>query len=176
MKSLDSLELCGPPAIVTHVLDALDRTSAAALSSITFSIPSDPTHPSVSLRCPRLQAVGVRVPPAHKRYIPEQIEPLRQALCTFLNRSLLPIPMATAAERGHERRQFMRLAVPMCLSEGFGTLEPTIRLDVMGNGCHHLHGSHARGDEDGIAGSPTLTRNYVVERLQSCVFGRLCRR
>jgi hypothetical protein len=90
--------------------------------------------------------------------------------------------MATVRERDREPRRFMRLTIPMCLNDRFGTLEPTT--GVMGTRCHHSYSSHALGGEDGTAGAVagvnvdarTSTRNYVVERLQSCVYGRLCRR
>jgi hypothetical protein len=173
VEKLESAVLRGSPALVAHVLDALDRATPATSASASSPLAS-PVQTSSSMRCPQLQEVRVQFPSGHRSYAPEQIEPLRRSLCTFLDRSILPT--AAETEDDPEQRQFMRLKVPMCFSGCFGAIEPTSQ-----TGHHRLHAPRGyNNDEDGTvtgtaAGAPTRAKNYVVERLQSCIYGRLCR-
>ena len=176
-EKLESAVLRGSPALVAHVLDALDRATPATSASASSSLAS-PVHTSSSMRCSQLQEVRVQFPSGHRSYTPEQIEPLRRSLCTFLDRSILPT--AAETEDDPKQKQFMRLKVPMCFSECFGAIEPTSQT-VEETGHHRLHAprGYKNGEDDTVtgtaAGAPTWAKNYVVERLQSCIYGRLCR-
>ena len=172
MNKLESVELRGPPALVAHVIDALHHTTTPTTLSTSLS---SFTYPRVSIRCPQLQEMKVQFPTTHKTYSPEQIEPLRRTLCTFLDRSLLPIPtltpIAAAAETNREPRRFIRLSIPMCFSKHFGMLEPRAR------NLAAVTGNDAVTNESDVAdpSTPAWARNYIVERLQSCIYGRPCR-
>jgi hypothetical protein len=174
MNKLESVELRGQPALVAHVIAALHHTTTPTTLSASSSL-SNFTHPLNSIRCPQLQEMKVQFPTTHKTYSPEQIEPLRRNLCTFLDRSILPIPtptqIAAATETKRKTTRFIRLSIPMCFSEHFGTLEPrTFNLaTVMGND------TATNGIGVAEPSTPAWARNYVVERLQSCIYGRLCR-
>jgi len=176
MNKLESVELRGPPALVAHVIDALHRTAAPTSLSTSSSLSSF-TSPPVSIRCPQLQEMKVQFPSTHKTYSPEQIELLRHNLCTFLDRSILPIPTPTptpraaATETDREPTRFLRLSIPMCFGKHFGTLEPRTRnlAAVTGNDT-------ASNDSDVADSSASAwVKNYVVERLQGCIYGKLCR-
>lgn len=179
-ERLKSLDLCGQPVVLTHVLELL-RLPPIKWTELSHGSGSPYFGSQMPGLCPSLRDVKIRFSRAHRRFTSEQIRPLHNALCALLDRAL-PLPehppstvslfdsldFECNGPAGEDVAalydtivrpppQYMFITIPSCMLRGreaeFAPIGPTMA--------------------PGSATTPAGSR-YIVESIPYCIWRNMC--
>lgn len=147
-----------------------DAQTQLSSSSSTRPTATRLTGYEVPPMCPKLSALDLRFPEQHRSVPTVQLEPLRRAICTMLNRTVSSSSSSSSTTNGNtivrskntilQQGFFMRVTIPACFPEEWDFAPTTMK--------------NPRPDLLQQPKTKKKEKRYVVERIrEDCVLHRL---